>query len=105
MLSPDESHDAVDVASMYGRLHAATVRVQCRLDYVLVGKSHVVDTFQRHTEVSYVCGGHGRRHSVKTIPGWFYNRDAARYNQRLPAVVRRIYRDVDTNQNPIAQAV
>lgn len=54
MLSPDESHDAVDVAIRRCRLNARVRGIQRRLDYAVVGKSPVVDISQRHTDVSYV---------------------------------------------------
>lgn len=54
MLSPDESHDAVDVAIHRCRLNARVRGIQRRLDYAVVGKSPVVDISQRHTDVSYV---------------------------------------------------
>lgn len=87
MLSPDESHDAVDVAPCRCRLNARVCGVQHRLDHVVVGKSPVVDISQRHTDVSYVRGGHGRRHAVETVPAGAELGDGARHQRRLPVVV------------------
>lgn len=90
---------------MYGRLHAASVSVQCRLDYAVIGKSPVVDISQRYPDVSDIGSGHGRRHAVKPVPVSAELWDSARHHQRLPAVVCAVDRDIDTDKRPVAQTV